>query len=102
MLRRETLIAVTARMRFCTIACSNCVGQGTATRKKKTGNAKCHTHGQPPARKIHTIDTVTAMTVSAQLNKRQSGFASATNRIGKKRRALKTTRAIGRTREFGG
>src|SRR5437870_12186483 len=46
---------------------------------------------------MKAIEIAMAMEVSAQLNKRQSGFASATNRIGKKRIALSMMIAIGHT-----
>src|SRR5882762_5435251 len=74
------------------------MGHGTATRKKTIGNAKWRSQGKPPIKKRHLKVNAITTSVNAQLIKRQSGFASATNRSGKNRNAQRTAAAAGKSR----
>ena len=82
--RIRIVIAVSARMSNCTTVCSSCIGQGVATRKNKTGKAKCLNHGAPPARCSAQSEMTTATSDIVQLISRQSGFATAIRRTGNK------------------
>src|SRR5205085_1351057 len=75
--------------------------QGTAIRKNKNGNAKWRNHARPPSRYANKIEMITTASASNQLNKRQSGFASATKRIGKTRAAQNNAIAIAGPPDFG-
>src|SRR6267142_1342504 len=92
--RRVTLMAVTIRIRSWMTTCSIRTGQGTATRKNKTGKAKCRNQERPPIRYRNESEMVTTTSASAQPNNRQSGFASARNRIGRKSAAQESIKAI--------
>src|SRR6266404_9868126 len=84
------------------MTCSIRTGHGTATRKNKNGNAKCRNQARPPVKYRNEREMVTTASPSSQLNKRQSGFASARNRIRRKRVAQKSIRAIGKPVAVGG
>ena len=93
------VIAVSARMSDCTTSCSSCTGQGMATRKNKTGKAKCRDHGAPPARCSAQSEMTTATSDIVQLISRQSGFATAIRRAGNKMAAANSAILIVRPRE---
>jgi hypothetical protein len=60
------------------------------TIRKGNGNAKHRTRGLSPAINAKRIEIATRTRAIPQLIKRQSGFASATNRSGKNRNAQMT------------
>src|SRR6266702_1897115 len=74
--------------------CSIRTGHGTATRKNKIGKAKCRSQARPPIRYRNKSEVPTTTSASPQLNNRQSGFASARKRIGRKSAAHKNITAI--------
>src|SRR5438132_13841165 len=84
------------------MACSERTGDGRASRKNKNGNAECRSQGGPAVKYRSEREMVTTAGPSRQLNKRQSGFASARNRIRRKRVAPKSIRAIGKPVAAGG
>ena len=73
-------------------------GHGTATRKNKTGNAKCRNQGVPPASRSAQSVMTTAASDIVQLIRRQSGFATATRRAGRNTAAARNARLIVRPR----
>src|SRR5688500_15395569 len=83
-------------------ACSTLVGQGTATKKKRIGKAKCRTQRRPPARQTPAAEIAAAHAVIVQLRRRQSGFASWMRRIGTRTTAAIIMRAIQNARAGGG
>src|SRR5688500_20366799 len=83
-------------------ACSTLVGQGTATKKKRIGKAKCRTQRKPPARQTPAAEMTAAHPVMAQLRRRQSGFASWMRRMGTKATAAIIMRAIHKARAGAG
>src|ERR1700737_4103517 len=74
--------------------CSIRTGHGTATGKKKKGNAKCRSQATPPFKKTNASEILTTTSARSQFNNLQSGFASARNRIGRKSAAQMTMRKI--------